>query len=243
MTPPRFFLDALPGSELVVLDGAEGRHAATVRRLQVGEPISIGDGRGTVRDGEVVEVGRDRLSARCGPPVHLPAPQPRLVVVQALAKSDRGERAVELMTELGVDEIVPWSAARSIAQWRGDRAGKARQKWISTAREAAKQSRRSWLPAVRELHHSGQVAELTSTADTALVLHEAATTSLADVPVASTGTVLLVVGPEGGISDDELALFAAAGATAVRMGSEVLRTSSAGAAACAALSVRIGRWA
>ncbi|MGI8881379.1 MAG: 16S rRNA (uracil(1498)-N(3))-methyltransferase [Jatrophihabitans sp.] len=243
MTPPRFFVDALPDGELITLAGAEGRHAATVRRLQVGETITIGDGCGTVRAGEVVEVGRDTLVARCASTSYIPAADPRLVVVQALAKTDRGELAVELMTELGVDEIVPWSAARSIVQWRGDRAAKSREKWVSTAREAAKQSRRSWIPTVAQLQNSRQVAERLRTAATAVVLHESASVSLAEVQLPSAGDVVLVVGPEGGISDDELSLFADAAATAVRLGPDVLRTSTAGAAACAALSVRLGRWA
>lgn len=243
MTPPRFFVDALPDGELITLAGAEGRHAATVRRLQVGEAITIGDGRGTVRAGQVVEVDRETLVARCTSTCYTPATDPRLVVVQALAKTDRGELAVELMTELGVDEIVPWSAARSIVQWRGDRAAKSREKWVSTAREAAKQSRRSWIPTVADLEHSRQVAERLGTAAMAVVLHESASVSLADVQLPPTGEMVLVVGPEGGISDDELNLFADVAATAVRLGPDVLRTSTAGAAACAALGVRLGRWA
>ena len=169
-------------------------------------------------------------------------PDPRLVVVQALPKGDRAELAVETMTELGVDEIVPWSAARSITRWDGPRGQKALDRWRRTAREAAKQSRRAWVPAVAELAGTAAVVERLAGA-AALVLHEAATATLAGADLPTSGELIVVVGPEGGISDDELDRFAAAGATPVRLGDPVLRTSTAGAAALAALSLRLGRWA
>lgn len=245
MTPPLFLIDPLPDDELVVLAGHEGRHAATVRRITVGERVSLGDGRGAVRDGTVAEVGRERLVVRCGPARTSPPPQPRLVVVQALAKGDRGELAVELLTEVGADEIVPWAAARSIVQWHGERGERSKQRWASTAREAAKQSRRAWVPQVTELRTTAQVAGRIEAAS-ALVLHEDATVPLTDtlsagIPPAS-GDLLVVVGPEGGITDDERARFEAAGARSVRLGADVLRTSTAGAAACVALSVALHRW-
>jgi 16S rRNA (uracil1498-N3)-methyltransferase len=166
---------------------------------------------------------------------------PRVVVVQAIPKGDRGELAVEMLTEVGVDVIVPWAASRSVSVWRGDKQVKALARWRSTAREAAKQARRSWFPEVSEMVTTEAVVELLREASVPVVLHEAASGPLADLPVPGRGEIVIVVGPEGGISDEELAAFAAVGAEPVRLGSSVLRTSTAGVAATAALLART-RW-
>jgi 16S rRNA (uracil1498-N3)-methyltransferase len=168
-------------------------------------------------------------------------PDPFLIVAQALPKGDRAELAIELMTELGVDEIIPWTAARSLVQWRDGRGSKGLDRWRRTARAAAKQSRRPRVPAVAEPATTGQVAARLAGA-CGLILHEAAAESLSSAPLPSHGDIVVVVGPEGGISDEELAAFTAAGAHPVRLGDPVVRTSTAGGAALAALSVRLGRW-
>ena len=236
MTPPLFLLDPLPPGDLVVLDGDEGRHAARVKRIGAGEQVLVGDGHGSIASCTVEAVAADRLTLRVHERRAEPRPDPRLVVVQALPKGDRAELAVELLTELGADEIVPWAASRSIGQWRD---ATSHVKWRRAAAEAAKQSRRAWVPDVRELASTVDVAARVSGG---LILHESAGTPLADVALPDGGEIVLVVGPEGGIADDELAAFTAHGATAVRLGGPVLRTSSAGAAALAVLSVRTGRW-
>jgi 16S rRNA (uracil1498-N3)-methyltransferase len=244
-TAPVFLVDVLPEGAEAVLDGAEGRHAATVRRLRPGEALCLVDGRGGLAECTVTVAEPDRLRLAVHQRRTLPAPQPRLVVVQALAKGDRGELAVELMTELGVDGIVPWAASRSVVRWQGERGGRALERWRSTAREAAKQSRRAWLPVITEPHGTAAVARRIGAGGVgagALVLHEAATDPLASVPLPDTGDLLIVVGPEGGIADSELAAFTAAGARPVRLGPTVLRASTAGAAALAVLAVRTGRW-
>lgn len=238
-----FLLDPLLPQDVVILDGPEGRHAATVRRMEVGEPIVLSDGRGARRLGVVTAVGRDELVLRCEPIERLAASDPRLVVVQALAKGDRGELAVELMTELGVDEIVPWAASRSVVVWRGERGAKSLQRWRSTAREASKQSRRAWLPEIGAPVGTEEVCRRIADAAAAFVLHEAATDALVAASVPAHGQIVLVVGPEGGVSESEVERFAAAGALPVRLGEPVLRTSTAGAAGVAALSVLVGRWA
>jgi 16S rRNA (uracil1498-N3)-methyltransferase len=240
-TAPLFLLDPLPTGEVLELRGDEGRHAARVKRLGAGEPVLVGDGRGTVASCVVAAVLPDGLRLTVTARNNEDAPSPRLVVVQALPKGDRAELAVEVLTELGVDEIVPWSASRSIVQWQGTRGDKAREKWQRTAAEAAKQSRRAWVPTVTPLASTAQVAARLAGA-AGVVLHEAAITPLASAELPSAGDVLVVVGPEGGISEDELATFARAGATAVQLGAPVLRTSTAGAAALAVLSARLGRW-
>jgi 16S rRNA (uracil1498-N3)-methyltransferase len=236
---PLFLVDALPPTGKVRLDGPEGHHAAVVQRLRVGERLLIGDGRGALAEATVTAVGKGILDAECGARRTVPRPDPRITVVQALAKGERGELAAATMTEVGVDEIVPWAAARCVVRWKDD---KPLVRWRSTVREAVKQSRRAWLPAVAGPARTADVARRLGAAAAAFVLHEEAPVPLSAVPVPASGEIVLVVGPEGGIDPDELAAFEAAGAVAVRMGDAVLRTSTAGAAAVAALSVRLGRW-
>lgn len=232
--------NAGPGDE-VEIGGAEGRHAATVVRVQVGERVLLG-GAGRRAEAVVISVSRQAFSARLSSVADDPVPSPRFVLVQALAKGGRDEQAVETATELGVDEVVPWSAARSVVVWRDpDRAAKGRQRWQAVASAASKQSRRARVPEVAVPASTRQVADRLAAADLALVLHEEATTPLAAVALPDRGEVVLAVGPEGGIAPDELAAFVAAGATVVRLGREVLRSSSAGPAALAVLSAA-RRW-
>jgi 16S rRNA (uracil1498-N3)-methyltransferase len=225
----------------VGLDGPEGHHAAVVRRLGVGERVVLTDGAGTRLVGEVASTAKRSLSVRVASAELVPRPSPRVTVVQAVPKGDRGELAVELLTEVGVDEVVPWAADRSVAKWRGERAARSLERWRSTAREAAKQSRRAWWPSVAEPAGLDEVCERVRAAGLAVALHEAG-----GVPVASLGTlpadVLLVVGPEGGLTDAELDALRGAGAAVVRLGDEVMRTSTAGAAATTALLARTPRW-
>ena len=227
--------------DVLTLDGEEGHHAAVVRRIAAGEAISLADGAGTVARCRVTSVGKGSLTAEVLEVDSRPAEMPRLIVVQAIPKGDRGELAVEMLTEVGADVIVPWAAARSIARWKGERAEKSLAKWRSAAREAAKQARRSWFPEVADVVSTPQVVDLLRSASVPVVLHEGASGPLADLPVPGRGEIVIVVGPEGGISDEELAAFASVGAEPVRMGTSVLRTSTAGVAATAALLART-RW-
>lgn len=241
-TPPVFLVDALPAGGETVLDGAEGHHAAVVRRLKPGEALVLSDGAGGAADCVVTDLAPGGLRLAVTGLRRLDPPAPRFVLVQALAKGDRGELAVELAVELGVDEVVPWAAARSVTRWEGGRGQRSLERWRATARAAAKQSRRAWVPAVAEPASTRAATGLIAGAAGALVLHEAAETPLVSVPLPGAGDLVLVVGPEGGLDDAELAAFTGAGATAVRLGTPVLRTSTAGAAALAALSLRAGRW-
>ncbi|GIM89041.1 16S rRNA (uracil(1498)-N(3))-methyltransferase [Paractinoplanes toevensis] len=244
MSAPLFLVDELPVGSAYTLDGPEGHHAATVQRLRVGEALILADGRGGSATAEVTAVGRGSVEVTVTGRAAVPASDPRLVVVQGIAKGDRGELAVQAMTEIGVDEILPWAASRSVAQWRGDRGFKARDRWATTAREAAKQARRSWLPMVAGDPDCStkQVAARLTEAAASFVLHEEAAERLTTAALPASGEIVLVVGPEGGISDGERATFEQAGATAVRLGREVLRTSTAGVAALSVLSARLDRW-
>ncbi|MEU3019389.1 16S rRNA (uracil(1498)-N(3))-methyltransferase [Nocardiopsis sp. NPDC007018] len=247
MTPPVFLAgtDALAGDR-VRLEGAEGRHAVAVRRVREGETVDLSDGLGLRVRCEVDEVvGRDTLVCRVVERRSEPAPSPRITVVQALPKRDRGELAVEMMTEAGVDAVVPWSAERCVTQWKGDRGAKALAKWRASAREAAKQARRSRTPEVTEPLDRRAVCALLAEADLAVVLHEEGALRLSSLPLPTEprgAGIVLVVGPEGGISEAELAAFDDAGAVRALLGPSVLRTSTAGVAALSVLQARTGRW-
>ena len=240
LVAPEVVEGAVPGGTLV-LDGPEGRHAATVRRVTAGEQVMLADGRGLRVTCDVVDAAKAELALSIVEVVQEPEPDPRFVLVQALAKGDRDDQAVEAATELGVDEIVPWQAARCIVQWRGDRGEKARRKWEATVGAATKQSRRARVPVVAQLATTSTLVARVRAAGAAYVLHEDATSALAGQALPSDGDVLVVVGPEGGITPEEVAQLEAAGAVAVRLGRSVLRSSSAGPAALAVLSAA-GRW-
>ncbi|MFI6812276.1 16S rRNA (uracil(1498)-N(3))-methyltransferase [Nonomuraea sp. NPDC050328] len=241
MSVPVFLADRLEfGKSEIVLGGPEGRHAATVRRLRPPERVDLTDGRGAVAECVVTEQLKDALRLEVLRSYELPPPAPRLIVVQGLPKGERGELAVEMMTEAGVDVIVPWAAKRSITQWKGERAAKSLARWRATAREAGKQARRFHLPEVTEQASTAQVAELLANAALGVVLHEAAEVRLSRIDLPAEGDIVLVVGPEGGIADEELDRFAAA--VPALLGPTVLRTSTAGVAAASVLLARTGRW-
>ena len=239
-------LDGLAAGAALLLDGDEGRHAAIVRRTRAGEEVLVADGEGALARCRVEAVAAARLELRVEELGRTPPARPLLVLVQALAKGGRDELAVETATELGVDAVVPWQAARSVVVWSGERGDRARRKWQAVTRAAAKQSRRATVPRVREVVTTAGLARAAGEADALLVLHEDADLPLAAAPLPAEGTpgeLWVVVGPEGGVAPEELDALTAAGALAVRLGPHVLRSSSAGAAALAVLATRLGRWA
>lgn len=246
MTEPLFLalLDNPQVGDQVILSGEEGRHASQVRRVRPGEVIWISDGSGTAVRGPVVEVGKQKLVVEAAEVVHTPVGPVRYVAVQALPKGDRAQLAVEMLTELGVDEIVPWQAERSVVRWTPDRVERGLMKWRATAREAAKQSRRFRVPVVTAPLTTLELAlRIQQTALTA-VLHEAATDPIAGLDVPGIGEVMFIVGPEGGLTDQEVETFRAAGGKVVLIADTVLRTSTAGVVALAqlqALSARDSR--
>lgn len=247
MTAALFYVEAVPGiGETVVVDGDEGFHAASVRRMRPGEQLLLSDGDGTVADCVVEAAGKRTLTALVRRRRVLAAPRPAVTVIQALPKAERSELAVELATEAGADEFVAWQAARCVARWDGERAEKGLRRWRAVARSAARQSRRPRIPAVTgplsgdalNAYLAGRVRAGAA----ALVLHESAASPLTDVVVAGAESLVLMVGPEGGISDQEIAELTAAGAVPVRLGHTVLRTSTAAAVALGALGVLTDRW-
>jgi 16S rRNA (uracil1498-N3)-methyltransferase len=226
----------------MTLTGPEGHHAAAVRRLRPGERADVSDGAGTLAECVVARVGKDSVTLDVRAVHTVPLPAPRLIVAQALPKGDRGELAIELMTEVGVDAVIPWAAERSITKWQAERGAKALAKWRATAREAAKQSRRAWLPEVTDLVSTAALAKRVAAAALAIALEADAAAKLHELPLPEAGEVLLLVGPEGGISPAERATLRDSGAIEARLGPTVLRTSTAGATAAAILLVKAGRW-
>lgn len=256
MSNPVFFTPAgaldntVPGS-VFVLDGAEARHAVTVKRLAVGEQVDIADGAGKRITGTVTETAPAELTVECTSISVEPRPDVRLVLVQALAKGDRDELAIETATELGIDAVVPWQSERSIVRWKGDRAAKAHGKWQSTVTAAAKQARRAWIPEVRPAVDTQALAREVAEAGLAVILHEDAVTPLRRVlgkwseerqEASGPSEILLIVGPEGGISPREVTRLCSAGAVTALLGPHVLRSSTAGPAGVVVASDVLGRW-
>lgn len=243
MTAPLFLVDELadplpPSGGELVLEGAEGRHAAVVRRIGPGEVVLVGDGRGRGVRARVRAASKAGLRLEVLEQMSAVPPSLRVVAVQALAKGDRSELAVEMLTEVGVSEIWPWQASRSIVRWSGERGDKALARWRSTVREAGKQSRRLLLPTLRPVLSTAQLCTALAEVDLALVLHEEASEQLRDLALPAQGTVAVVVGPEGGIAREELERLAVAGARPVVVSDAVLRTSTAGVVAVAGLLLR-----
>lgn len=229
-----------PGDD-VVLTGAEAHHAANVRRLRAGETVTLGDGRGVWLEGAVTGVSPREVVVRVAARTEVPPPTPRITLVQALAKGDRDELAVQAATELGVDRIVPWQAERSVSRWDG-KVDKGLTRWRTIVREAAKQAHRAWLPEVVEPMSTAALTRLVPE-QRMLVLEPSASTALTALELAADHRdIALVVGPEGGLSPAELTALSEAGAEPVRMGTTVLRTSTAGAAGLAVVNVALGRW-
>lgn len=246
MSLPVFLVDpatvaAVDVGDIAVLAGPEGRHAATVRRIGPGESVQFVDGTGRRITGTVQAAGREDLRVVVERVEVEPSATPRFVLVQALAKGDRDDQAVEAAVELGADAIVPWQAQRSIVQWRGERGERARRKWVDTVRSATKQSRRARLAEVADVVDLRRLTALVAASSAAYVLHEEAREPLAGQHLPEEGDVLVIVGPEGGITPTELDGLRSAGARVVRLGSTVLRSSSAGPAALAVLSAG-SRW-
>ena len=253
MSNPVFFTPAgslshvAPGTDFV-LEGPEARHAVTVKRLAVGESVDIADGAGARLTGVVAEATPGALTVTATDIIFEAQPDVRLVLVQALAKGDRDELAIETATELGIDAVIPWQSERSIVRWKAERAAKAHAKWESVVTAAAKQARRAWVPPVRPIVDSSGLVKAVAKVDLAVILHEDAKNPLRevlerlDVNGASPSEVLLIVGPEGGISPREVTRLSDAGAVTALLGHHVLRSSTAGPAAVVLASDVLGRW-
>lgn len=249
MTAPLFHLGAgeletARTGTLVELTGPEGHHAATVMRLQVGEQVQLSDTETTLVHGVVSAVGQGRLTVEVHQVINAPLPRPRLVLVQALSKDKRDVQAVESATELGVDAVQPWQAERSVVRWKAGREAKKHAEWVSTVTAAAKQTRRISLPSVRPLVNTTQYVAGLQQNTAVIVLHETQQQSLRNAveQIGEVAELHLVVGPEGGITDQEIHQLTTAGAQVARLGANVLRSSTAGPAAISGTQLLLGRW-
>ncbi|REE03163.1 16S rRNA (uracil(1498)-N(3))-methyltransferase [Citricoccus muralis] len=254
MSNPLFYvgdgeLAPVSAGATVVVSGAEARHAAQVMRLSPGERVDVADGSGRRVSGTVHSAAPDRLEVTAETVHDEPAPHPELVLVQALAKGDRDLLAIQTATELGFDAVHPWQAERSIVRWKGDKAAKAVTKWEAALLSASKQARRARVPRTEKVLDGVGVASVCGPGSLVLVLHEDARQSLGEA-VAEAGMltggaverIVLVVGPEGGISPAETAALSEAGGRPVLLGRHVLRSSTAGPAAVAVLQQLLGRF-
>lgn len=231
---------------------AVAHHVVTVRRMQPGDELQLSDGAGLRITGSITSAARDGLRVAISDVTVEDPASPQLVLVQALAKSGRDLAAVEAAVEVGVDAVIPWEAQRSIVRWPAAKAGKTIAKWRHTSAAAAEQSRRAFVPAIGELVRGSGLAHAFTDADAVFVLHEDASQpltaqlrTLADrLEAAPNGIerIVLVVGPEGGISEAEISALTAAGAQTAVLGASVLRASTAGPVALGLCQAALGRW-
>lgn len=247
MSAPVFLIDpelarGVHVGSTIELDGPEGRHAATVQRLRSGEKVALVDGCGRRIDGTITSTVKDACTITVGSVDDEPNPRPRITAIQAIAKGDRAELAVQMLTEAGIDVIFPWQAEHSVAKWDTDKAIKQHAKWLAVARESSKQARRARLPIIESPITTAAAADLITNAGVALILDEESDVPITSIDFSTAHDVVLVIGPEGGLSANERTLFADAGGDLVRLGSTVLRTSTAGVAALGVVMARVGRW-
>jgi 16S rRNA (uracil1498-N3)-methyltransferase len=227
-------LAAMAGSK-IELDGPEGKHAVQVRRMRAGEAIQLSDGQGLRARGTVAEISGSSLIVLVEEVLTEELPARQITLVQALAKGDRDELAIQAATELGASAIIPWQAIRSISRWDGPKQAKGQARWQQIVSEAAKQSLRAFTPSVSGIVDTKELGLKVQDFDLVLVLDTSATEQLAQTSIPKVGKLAIVVGPEGGIDQGELALLEKAGAKLVSLGANVLRTSTAGPALIAAL--------
>lgn len=238
---PLFIVENIPDRGDLVIEGDEAHHAGSVSRIKIGEKINVTNGVGRIAEVEVLDINKRNIGCRILEVRDEPRSRVVLTVIQALTKGDRARETIELLTEGGAEIIIPWQAAHSIGQWKEDK--DAQGKWRSWAREATKQSRRTWIPEILDLHTTAEVKRRIEDCELAIVLHEDGSERFSQVISGATPReILIIVGPEGGISEDEVASFVSAGAHSARLGKPVFRSAHAGVAALSALQSTIGIW-
>lgn len=237
---PLFIVENIPDRGDVVIEGDEAHHLG-VTRIKVGERISVTNGMGRRAEVEVLDINKRNVGCRIIDVNDEPRPRTILTVVQALTKGDRARETIELLTEGGAEIIIPWQAANSIGEWKSEK--DALSKWKSWTREATKQSRRSWIPQILDLHTTAQIKNRIQDSELTFVFHESSSSQLSEnLDLAPPKDVTLIIGPEGGITEDEYAGFQSAGARGVKLGRPVFRSAHAGVAALAAVQTGLKIW-
>lgn len=232
-----FFVEDLPTSTGAIyeFDGEDAHHAVRVLRMTAGEIFMLSDGEGAWSEVKVFAVKKKSLEVQVLSSGFQEPLRTSITVVQAIPKGDRAKEAIELLTEAGVDTIIPWTSSRSI--------GKGTDKFAITAREASKQSRRLRIPRVVDSASTDQICALIKQSSCTVVFHESAPSALSELKLPlGISDVVIIIGPEGGITDEELARFSDAGAMLSRMGRPVLRSAHAGIAAVSALCAKLQVW-
>ena len=240
MVEPLFHKDNLKDAAIgavVELTGPEAKHAITVRRMRVGEAIQLSDGLGLRVKGSIAEISGNSLMVLVAEVITESLPARQLFLVQALAKGDRDELAIQATTELGITGVIPWQASRSISRWDGAKQAKGQERWQLIVNEASKQSLRAHNPKVLGITDTKGLIKVLADFDLVLVLDISATKLLNSLELPVQGKIALVVGPEGGIDPSELEHLSASGAVLISLGANVLRTSTAGMAAVAAITL------
>ena len=234
-----FFSDQISTGQRQVLENEEAHHAIKVLRLNTGEVIKISDGVGNWVSGPIVEIAKKELYISITERGQIQAAKPELVLVQAITKSDRNKEMLELAVEAGVDRIIPWQSERSISKWQSDSG----QKWQVGIKQSCKQARQAKLPQLMQVMSTSEVIKSISEGGFGIVFHEEASTKFSDLTIPnSQSSIYLVIGPEGGISEQELLSFQNNGSKVVRLGDTVLRSAHAGFAALSAVQTKLGRW-
>lgn len=211
------------------LSGSEAHHAIKVRRVTEGEIVFITNGEGLVVEAIVLKIESGKsLLLESKQTQQQNQKKPIIAVAQALAKGDRSDLSVELLTEVGVDEIIPWQANRSVSKW-DEKEDKALEKWIQISRESSKQSRRGIFPKITNVLKSPNLVNIFNKFSKVIVLDPDSPKKIIDQIENNLESYLLVIGPEGGIEKEELDLFKKHHAVDARLGDSILRTSSAGA--------------
>lgn len=234
-----FFSDQISTGQRQVLENEEAHHAIKVLRLNIGEVIKISDGVGNWVSGPIVEIAKKELFVSITERGEIQAAKPELVLVQAITKSDRNKEMLELAVEAGVNRIIPWQSERSISKWQSD----SEQKWQVGIKQSCKQARQVKLPQLMQVMSTSEVITSIGEGGFGIVFHEEASTKFSDLTIPnSQSSVYLVIGPEGGINEQELLSFQNNGSKVVRLGDTVLRSAHAGFAALSAVQTKLGRW-
>lgn len=234
-----FFSDQISSGSKQVLQNDEAHHAIKVLRVNIGELIKISDGVRNWVSGPIIEIAKKELIISITDRGEIQSAKPELVLVQAITKSDRNKEMLELAVEAGVDRIIPWQADRSISKWQSD----STQKWQAGIKQSCKQARQIKLPQLMKVMNTSEVVKVIGSEGFGIVFHEGAPTKLSEITIPNSLTaVYLIIGPEGGISEQELELFQNANSKVVRLGETVLRSAHAGFAALSAVQTKLGRW-
>jgi 16S rRNA (uracil1498-N3)-methyltransferase len=234
-----FFVDDLPTTvgQIYSFDNEDALHAIRVLRTGPGEVFWLSDGKGSFSTVKAIEVAKKSMQCEVLESEFQEPLDIEYTVIQALPKGDRLKACAQLLTEAGADRLVFWSSARSIGK-----ADKTLDKLDVTVREASKQARRFRIPEIVGPLTTAQVIDEIARTDIAFLFHESATSKLSAIAAPAVKKALIIIGPEGGITDEELEAFTSSGAKIALMGRPIFRSAHAGIAGLAAVQTLLKSW-